>query len=448
MSIRSWRVVLLLSVIYLFFAPPEGFCVNPIPSAPCGEESRLLSEYLKVDTSSPPGNEIRAAMFFKKIFKQEGIENEIFEYAPGRANFFAILRGSGGGGGIVLFNHSDVVPAERKTWSVDPFSGTIRDGFIYGRGALDMKGTAVMQMMAMILLKRNGVPLKRDVIFLSVADEEGLSTGSEWMVKSKKELLKEAEFLLNEGENIHPPEGERKEILYAVSPTEKSPLWLKLTARGTPGHASEPNPDSSVNRLVRALQKIIAYRPPKVLLPAALKFFRDMKMTDAEIASSSYAHAATHNTIAVTMLSGGFNINVIPSEATAEVDCRLLPGESPARFAKRLRSLISDEKVELKVLFSYPANISPVDTALFRTIEKIARRHDPACIVTSPICTSSNDSHYFRELGITCYNFEPYRATDAENARSHGDDERISEENMKFGTRFFYEVLMEMNRQP
>ncbi|MFH0801412.1 MAG: M20/M25/M40 family metallo-hydrolase [bacterium] len=446
MFLRARQAVLLLFVIHVLFLSTGGFCKSTTAPASSGEASRLLSEYLKADTSNPPGNEIRAALFFRKIFEREGIENEIFEYAPGRANFFAILRGNGGG--IVLFNHSDVVPADQKAWSVDPFSGIIRDGFIYGRGALDMKGTAVMQMMAMILLKRNKVPLKRDIIFLSVADEECLSTGSEWMIKSKKDLLKGAEFLLNEGENIHPPEGERKEVLYAVSPTEKSPLWLRLTARGTPGHASEPNPDSAVNRLLGALQKIVAYQPPEVLLPAARTFIRDLRLTEAEFASSSYGHATTHNTIAVTGLKGSSNINVIPSEAAAEIDCRLLPGENPDLFTERLRSLISDENVDVKVLFSYPANASSTDTALFRAIEKAARRRDPGCIVTSPISTSSNDSHYFRELGITCYNFEPYRATDDENAGAHGDDERISLENMEFGTAFYYDVLVEMNRLP
>jgi len=446
MFLRARQAVLLLLIIHILLLSTGGICKSTAAPASPGEASRLLSEYLKVDTSNPPGNEIRAALFFKKIFEREGIENEIFEYAPGRANFFAILRGSGGG--IVLFNHSDVVPADRKTWSIDPFSGMVRDGFIYGRGALDMKGTAVMQMMAMILLKRNKVPLKRDVIFLSVADEECLSTGSEWMINSKKGLLKEAEFLLNEGENIHPPEGERKEVLYAVSPTEKSPLWLRLTASGTPGHASEPNPDSAVNHLLGALQKITAYQPPEVLLPAARKFIRDLRLTEAEFVSSSYGYATTHNTIVVTGLKGSSNINVIPSEAAAEVDCRLLPGEDPDRFTDRLRSLIADDKVEVKVLFSYPANASSIDTALFRAIEKAARRRDPKCIVTSPISTSSNDSHYFRELGIVCYNFEPYRADDDENARSHGDDERISVENIEFGTVFYYDVLTEMNRQP
>ncbi len=443
---RSVPTILSILAAFLFSVSPAAHCNAPKHPPAFPEEARLLVEYLKVDTSNPPGNEKKAAAFLKKAFNREGIENQTFEYAPGRSNFIAVLKGEESGGGIILFNHSDVVPAEPKNWSTGPFSGTIREGFIYGRGALDMKGTAIMQMMAMFLLKRGKVPLKRDVIFLSVADEEGLSAGSAWMVKNRPEILRRASFLLNEGENIHLREGKGEAPIYAVSPTEKSPLWLKLVAQGIPGHASEPNPDSSVNRLIRALNRVISYMPPEVLLPAAEKYFRDMKMTDADIHSSSYAQAATHNTISATVISCGSSINVIPSEASAELDCRLLPGEDPADFTRQIRSLVSGEQVEVKVLFSYPANISPLDTVLFRSIEKVARHHDPECIVTSPISTSSNDSHFFRELGITCYNFEPYRADDAENARSHGNDERISIENMQFGTRFFYELLLEMNR--
>src|SRR5919205_543238 len=196
----------------------------------------LMQQYLRINTSNPPGNEIEAAKFLKKIFDQHGIENEIFEYKPGRANIIARLKGNGSKRPIILLSHMDVVTAEPASWEVDPFSGVIKNGAIWGRGALDMKGEGLLHLMTMLLLKREGPSLSRDVIFLGTADEEVNDEGSLWMIANKADLFKNAEYLLTEGgDNLL--EGGSVKIV-GVDVAEKAPFWLRLTATGLPGHGS------------------------------------------------------------------------------------------------------------------------------------------------------------------------------------------------------------------
>src|SRR5215211_5259200 len=196
----------------------------------------LMQQYLRINTSNPPGNEVDAARFFKKIFDQNGIENEIFEYKPGRANIIARLKGNGSKRPIILLSHTDVVTAEPASWEVDPFAAVIRNESIYGRGALDMKGEGLLHLMTMILLKKEGPALSRDVIFLGTADEEVNDEGSLWMIANKADLFKNAEYLLTEGgDNLL--EGGSVKIV-GVDVAEKAPFWLRLTATGTPGHGS------------------------------------------------------------------------------------------------------------------------------------------------------------------------------------------------------------------
>jgi acetylornithine deacetylase/succinyl-diaminopimelate desuccinylase-like protein len=219
----------------------------------------LMQQYLRINTSNPPGNEIEAARFFKKIFDQHGIENEIFEYKTGRANIIARLKGNGSKRPIILLSHTDVVTAEPASWEVDP--AIIKNNAIYGRGALDMKGEGLLHLMTMILLKREGPPLSRDVIFLGTADEEVNDEGSLWMIANKADLFKNAEYLLTEGgDNLL--EGESVKIV-GVDVAEKAPFWLRLTATGLPGHGSRPVPDpcnESHSRLGDAGQVIAGCR--------------------------------------------------------------------------------------------------------------------------------------------------------------------------------------------
>src|SRR5436190_11976886 len=210
------------------------------------EATGLLSQYLRINTTNPPGNEIAAARWLADVLRRDGIEARIFEPAPGKANLYARLAGDGSARPLILLNHMDVVLASPEYWTVDPFSGVIKDGYVWGRGALDMKGEAVAQLRTMLILRRARVPLKRDIIFLATADEEiGAGVGAGWFVEHQRDLLRDAEFLLNEG-GLTRSDGRGGVQFFGVGTTEKSPYWLDVTARGTAGHGSRPTPDNPV----------------------------------------------------------------------------------------------------------------------------------------------------------------------------------------------------------
>src|SRR6185503_14419018 len=262
---RSVRTALLLILVFpLLVTGQNGGTINWPHYQDMVVE--LMQQYLRINTSNPPGNEIEAAKFLKKIFDENGIENEIFEYKPGRANIIARIKGNGSKRPIILLSHTDVVTAEPASWEVDPFAGIIKNNSIYGRGALDMKGEGLLHLMTMILLKREGPPLSRDVIFIGTADEEVDDEGSLWMIANKADLFKNAEYLLTEGgDNLL--EGNTVKLV-GVDVAEKAPFWLRLTATGLPGHGSRPVADSATNRLIRAMNRILDWEASVKLLPA------------------------------------------------------------------------------------------------------------------------------------------------------------------------------------
>src|SRR5689334_22236264 len=234
----------------------------------------LFLKYLKIDTTNPPGNEIRAAQFFADICRREGIEHKVFEPFPGRGTLWARVRGDGGKRPLILLNHTDVVPHSPEFWTAPAFGGEIKDGFIYGRGAMDMKSLGVAQFVTLLAFKRAKVLPKRDIIFLATADEEaGGLQGAGWFAKNHSELVANAEFLFNEGgNNIVDANG--KVLAIGVGPAEKTPVWLRLSATGEAGHGSVPRPNSAVNRLLRALNRLLEYEPPVQITPAVEQAFR------------------------------------------------------------------------------------------------------------------------------------------------------------------------------
>src|SRR5678815_2989703 len=285
MTVESERVIrsaviaaLLVSVLAVSVSAQNGSAINWPRYQDMAVD--LMQQYLRIDTSNPPGNEIEAVKFLKRIFDQYGIENEIFEYKPGRANIIARLKGNGSKRPIILLSHTDVVTAEPASWEVDPFAGIIKNNSIYGRGALDMKGEGLLHLMTMILLKREGPPLSRDVIFIGTADEEVDDEGSLWMIANKADLFKNAEYLLTEGgDNLL--EGNTVKLV-GVDVAEKAPFWLRLTATGLPGHGSRPVNDSATNRLIRAMNRILDWETPVKLLPAVEQFFKDIAPLQSE----------------------------------------------------------------------------------------------------------------------------------------------------------------------
>ena len=434
-------------------------------SAVGDEAAQLLSQYLRINTTNPPGTEIAAARWLASVLQREGIEAQVFEPAPGKANLYARLRGDGSARPIILLNHMDVVLASPEYWSVEPFSGVIKDGSVWGRGALDMKGEGIAQLMTLLVLQRARVPLKRDIIFLATADEEiGAGVGAAWLVEHHADLFQDAEFLLNEGGTTR-ADGRGGVDYYGIGTTEKSPFWLDVTVRGTAGHGSRPTPDNPVHRLVRALARVSEWRTPLVVTPAAERYFRDLATVErdslykrwfsdirAALRDSTAARAITsdiaynallRNTISITGVKGSDKTNVIPPLATAAIDVRLLPGQDPAAFLAELVRVIGDTAVSVKPQGpNWPATESSTETEMFRAIAGVAHARHPNALVTTPMLAGFTDSHYFRRLGIASYGLGPFPLTQPDSRGVHGNDERVSLTALRFGVRFYYDVVV------
>jgi acetylornithine deacetylase/succinyl-diaminopimelate desuccinylase-like protein len=423
-----------------------------------------LQEYLRIDTTNPPGNEMRAVSFFKKILDEEGIENRVFEFTPGRGDLWARLSHTSAEAKrpIILLNHMDVVTSDASHWRVPPFSGAIKDGYLWGRGAQDMKDEGLAQLVVMVMLNREKVALDRDVIFLAVADEEVDNAGTDWFIAHQRELLGNAEFMINEGgENLL----ENGRVKYVgVDVGEKTSFWLHVVAHGRPGHASRPNPDSAPDRLVHALDRILAYRTPLRVLPVVDEFLRDMapyelperereyrnirkaiteKVFQQELEHDESINFLLRDTISLTMLGGSEQTNVIPPEAWANLDVRILPGGDPKALLETLRHVVSDPNVTIEPLNPEfrVANYSPTDTALFTAVRQIAASYFPGTPVVPQITSGYTENQRYRPLGINAYGFNPYTATEEEGNTEHGNDERIRVDEVRRGPRILFDVV-------
>lgn len=426
-----------------------------------------MQQYLRVDTTNPPGNEMRGAEFFKKILDDEGIENRVFEVAPGRGDLWARIPHTTAASKrpIILLNHMDVVTSDASHWKVPPFSGELRDGYIWGRGAQDMKDEGLAQLVVMVMLKRERVALDRDVIFLAVADEEAEGQGTDWFTKNQRDLLGNAEFLINEGgENLL----ENGKVKYVgVDVGEKTSYWLRVMAHGRPGHGSRPNPDSAPNRLVHALNKILAYKTPLRVLPVVDEFLRDMapyepperapyyrnvkkaiedKRFQQEVERDESLNFLLRDTISLTMLGGSGQTNVIPPEAWANLDVRILPGGDPKAVVEALRRVVNDPDVTIEPIepeFKV-ANYSGTDNALFVAIRDASAKYFPGAPVVPHITSGYTENQRYRPLGIVAYGFNPYTATEEEGNTEHGNDERIRVEEVRRGPRVLFDVVVKV----
>ncbi len=425
---------------------------------------RFFQEYVRINTANPPGNEIEGARFFRKILEAESIPCQIFEPSPGRGNLLATLKGSGRKKPFLLLNHMDVVPAEKEQWSLNPFEGAIKDGYLYGRGSLDDKSMGIAEMMALLILKRENVPLKRDILFLATGDEE---TGGRWGVEWATEnipTLKECEYALNEGSYVLLDDAGIADQ-YGVSNGQKVLFQLELKAKGTSGHGSRPLPDNANVKLIHALERVTKWETPYNILPMVkeyfskiapkqppdeIKFFEDVEegVSDpsfsAKLTSNPIHNAIVRDTISLTILRGGSKENVIPSESTATLDCRLIPGSSKEGFLKEIKRRLGDE-IEIKIIsesLSLPP--SPFNTDLFKAIQKFAATNDPGCPVVPVLLSGATDSRFLREMGIVTYDFCPFRLKEKELLLVHGTDERISLENLEFGVKMLVEIIKEV----
>jgi acetylornithine deacetylase/succinyl-diaminopimelate desuccinylase-like protein len=459
-SLATGRRAWLASAVVLLWA------ASAVAAAPdwkqLGEESAdLLANVIRIDTTNPPGTETAAANALVRKLTDDGIAAQVIESSAGRGNLYARLAGRGTGRPIVLLSHLDVVPADPKTWRVPPFSGTREDGYIYGRGALDDKGMGVVELMTMVAIKRSGQELDRDLILLATADEEaGGKAGAGWLVQHHPELVQGAEYLVNEGDAIHEQAGGKLAVQVGVA--EKTPCWVRLTAHGDAGHGSTPPPQTAVTRLIRALNKVRRYRSPIRVTHPVEAYFAALAAQEKEPLRSKLANLAeslddplflaeftrnprqnalVRNTITPTVLTGSSKTNVIPAEASAELDVRLLPGEKPADFLATLSSLIGDDAVHVDPLLSFPASSSEPDTAFVAAVRQVAAAEFPGVPVVPSVVPGFTDSHFFRDLGIESYGFAPFVLSETEEKAVHGTNERISVENLRNGVRRLVTLL-------
>jgi len=431
------------------------------------EATRRLAEYVRIDTSNPPGNESRGVEWLKQIFQAEGIPFETGESAPGRVSIAARLQGTGKEPALVLLSHIDVVPVNREFWSVDPFAADLRDGYLWGRGAVDTKSLTVAGLEAMLLLHRNHVPLRRDVLLLATADEEAGGThGAGWVVKNHPEWISGAGFLLNEAARAVADDS-GKPLYFRTGPTEKTPAWLKFTAKGRAGHGAIPNPDSAVNHLVAALERVRAYRPPLQVTAAVEYALRTQAPYEPEPWRSRFAEVRSYiqtpgayeellkrppilallqNTVAITGLEGSNKINIVPPVATALLDCRLLPGTTVEQWIQEVRKVVQDDSITIDVILNFPPTESRIDTPLHAAIQRAVKRLYPAAGLIGAVDTGFTDSHFFREKGITSYGFGPFAMKLEDLLRVHGNDERIPVNAFTGGVRLMWEIIYDFSR--
>jgi acetylornithine deacetylase/succinyl-diaminopimelate desuccinylase-like protein len=429
------------------------------------ETLHTLADYVKVNTTDPPGNELDAAKFLKAILDKEGIEAQILDTAelgPNRANLYARLKGNGSKKAVALVHHMDVVPVAPAFWSVNPFAGVVKDGYIWGRGTLDMKGQGVVQLMAMIALKRSGVPLNRDIVFIGNSDEEFDGQGAIVFVKKHADLLKDVEFLMTEGGENLVVNGKLQ--YYGVGVSEKQTFWQKIVVTGVPSHGSRPTKQNPVPKLVAALDRIAKYQTPLHVLPDVQKFLHDIapqykgeqrawladvrsaiRMPRARkwLTDNIYWNAILRNTISLTMLQGSNKTNVIPAEASAQMDIRLLSDTDPLTFLHTLQRVANDTAVHWDSQIEPKTKLqSPIDTDLFRAIEKASHDRNPDVIVTTPMFTAATDRPTYRALGIVTYGFDPFLVENEEmHSGMHGNNERLAVKNIAFGLEYLYDIL-------
>jgi len=404
-----------------------------------------LQGFIRVDTTNPPGNETRAVNYIAKILEAEGIPYETAESAPGRGNLWARLEG-GDEPGLILLQHTDVVPADANYWSTDPLSGVIKDGFLWGRGTLDMKGTGISQLATFISLHRAGVALNRDVILVATADEEaGGLYGAGWLVEHHPEIFADVGLLINEGDYGTDTDNGR---VFRVEVTQKVPVWLRLSAVDQPGHGSTPRATSSVTRIVDALNRLRENPFPPRIVPAVDAMFEGLSGNEsgewadayADIATavkqpgfldklqahSTFMHALTRDACALTRMQGSSKINVVPPEAWAEIDCRILPDRPSEVFVAELREMLKDTGVEIEVIMAFTPAVSSTSSRLYRAIESVTAERHPGSRVMPAVATGFTDSHFTRDLGIASYGFDPIVVPESEWGGIHGNDERVS----------------------
>jgi len=435
----------------------------------CSEATEIFRSLLRIDTTNSPehpGNETEACEYLRGILEAEGIACQLLESAPRRGNLICRLEGDGSGGDPILLSaHLDVVPADPEHWEHPPFGAEIHDGFIWGRGAIDMKNMAAMEVAAMLQLKRSGLPLKRYLIFAAVADEEaGCEFGSLWLAENHPELIR-GEYAISEigGFTLHAG-GKR---FYPVQVAEKGVCWITITAAGTPGHGSLPNKDNPSPKIARAAQKLGLQRLPhhrsevvdrfshqladnhsfpssmilrSLLRPSVAGKILDTVFPDKELASSF--DAMLHNTANPTILQAGLKVNQVPGEASLQVDGRLIPGQSGADLVAEIEALIGPGYV-YRIDRELPALQGDPDDPMGQRIRDVLARFDPEGIPIPTMIPGFTDAKAYDRLGMKCWGFAPVRLPPGVKFAQmfHGHNERIPVDGFHFGVKALFDLV-------
>jgi acetylornithine deacetylase/succinyl-diaminopimelate desuccinylase-like protein len=438
---------------------------HPDWSAVREETVRHLRRLIQLNTVNPPGNEITVARYLDSTLRAAGIETHLFEPSAGRAALVARLKGNGAKQPVLLMAHMDVVGVERDQWTVDPFAGIEKDGYVYGRGAIDDKGMLAANLVTMLLLKQHvvdaGKLLERDVVMVANSDEEaGGDWGMGWLIANKPDLIR-AEFALNEGGRTRVVNG--RPMYVAVQNTEKVAHNVRVIAAGPGGHASVPLPGNAISRLARALAKIAAHEEPVRINPTTRAFFSELsavwpnaaeRRAMADVASRNEGrvargarvlaaipiyNAVLRNGISATLIDGGIRSNVIPTEATANLNVRTLPGQSIDSVVRRLRRVVGDKNVKFEVdRDTIDAPASSFRSPMFSAIAEAVRSVDSSMVVVPYMSTGATDSARLRAWGVQTYGVLPFPLAPEDEERMHGNDERVPIESLLFGTKVIY----------
>jgi acetylornithine deacetylase/succinyl-diaminopimelate desuccinylase-like protein len=420
------------------------------------EVTRLLQELIRLDTVNPPGNETAAAELLRAYLDENGVASELYARTPERANLVARIPGRGGGPRLLLLSHTDTVLADPAAWSVDPWSGELKDGHLWGRGALDMKGQVAANAVAIASLAREGFEPEGDLIFAATADEEmgeGIDYGLSWLVEEHPESVR-CEYAVNEGAGDRVIVGGR--VLYLCASAEKASSPFRLRVHGRSGHASMPAiADNALVKAAKLIERLGDFRDEPMLGPETEAFLRAVvedvpAPADALEAARRVDPVAAEMleplltfTVAPTMVKASEKRNVIPGVCDVTVDCRLLPGQEPADAERKLRACLGADGYELEWRGMQGGTRSPLDTLLWSAVEEFIAQAEPGAAV-APICVAGfTDSHWLRKAyGTVAYGFFPLKAMSADLAARliHSHDERIAVDDLELGLNFLRHV--------
>ena len=425
-----------------------------------------LSDLVRINSVNPPGNEAEVAKYISTIFQKEGVSNEVIEMAPGRSIVVARLQAGSlpdPSNALLLVAHQDTVGVDAKKWTVDPFAAVIRDGYMYGRGSIDDKAMLAANIATMVELKRTGARLARDVLFLATDDEEQGGSASIKVTIQKYWDKIACAYALNEGGRVMVKEGKVQYV--GVQASEKVAYNVTVIATGSSGHGSLPKPDNAVVHLAAAVEKLGTYQVPPQPSTISLRYFEQLaKIEDDEVAKwmraleqperadlavkhlgeeSPMWNSMLRDTIAPTMLQAGVRVNVVPSEATANLNIRMLPGHSIQELMEQFVKIVNDPQVRFQLAPDSGENSPPSEltTPLYKTIERLTPQEFPGAITVPLLGTGATDSASLRLHRVQAYGLEPFPLIESDGSRVHSDDERIPIDSFHKGVIFLYHVV-------